>query len=165
MADHRPAPGEPRSRLDPEPVARRDFLGLAAAWSALAAMAFAGLGIARLPKAAVLASPSRKFRVALPESLAPGEPFVPPGRPVALFRDAVGVYAISMVCTHLGCIVHPMSRGFDCPCHGSRFDGDGGVLRGPAPKGLSWFLVSTIGEHEVLVDTDTTVPAGTRVVL
>ena len=57
------------SRLDPEPVPRRDFLGLASLWAAGAAFVFAGLGMLRLPKAAVLSSPSKKFRVALPESL------------------------------------------------------------------------------------------------
>ena len=36
-----------------------------------------------------------------------------------LFRDREGVYAISMVCTHLGCIVKPSTAGFDCPCHAS----------------------------------------------
>jgi cytochrome b6-f complex iron-sulfur subunit len=104
-----------RSRLDPEPLPRRDFLGLAAAWSALATLAFATLGMLRLPKAAVLPSPSKKFRVTLPESLAPGEPWVAPGRPVVLVRDGTGVYAVSRVCTHLGCIVQPSPSGFDCP--------------------------------------------------
>ena len=36
---------------------------------------------------------------------------MPPGRSVALFRDAEGVYAISTVCTHLGCIVKPTAGG------------------------------------------------------
>ena len=94
-----------RSRLDPEPVPRRDFLGLASLWAAASTFAFAALGALRLPKAAVLSSPSRKFRVDLPATLAPGQPFVPPGRSVAVYRDAQGVYAISTVCTHLGCIV------------------------------------------------------------
>ena len=79
----------------------------------------------RLPKAAVLSSPSKKFRVTLPESLPPGQAFVPPGRSVAIFRDDEGVYAISTVCTHLGCIVKSTAEGFECPCHGSRFAPDG----------------------------------------
>jgi len=63
-----------RSRLDPEPIPRRDFLGLAAAWSAIATLAFAAIGMLKLPKAAVLPSPSKKFRVTLPESRGPGAP-------------------------------------------------------------------------------------------
>jgi len=151
-----------RSRLDPDPAPRRDFLGMSALASFAGAMLFAGLGMLRLPKAAVLPSPSRKFRVAIPESLAPGEPYIPPGRSVALFRDEEGVYAVSLICTHLGCIVKPGGEGFECPCHGSLFAADGSVLRGPAPKGLPWHAVSLRGA-ECVIDEDETVPAGTKV--
>jgi len=47
-------PGSTGSRLDPEPVPRRDFLGSASVGTALAAFCFAALGMLRLPKAAVL---------------------------------------------------------------------------------------------------------------
>jgi Rieske Fe-S protein len=97
--------GIQRSRLDPEPVPRRDWLGLASLWSAGVALLFSLFGMIRLPKPAVVGSPSKRFRVSLPEALAPGAAFVPPGRSVAIFRDPEGVYAISLVCTHLGCVV------------------------------------------------------------
>ncbi len=155
-----PAPG--RSRLDPEPVPRRDFLGASARWAAGAACLFAALGIARLPRAAVLPSASKKFRVTLPETMAPGVAFVPPGRSVALYRDEEGVYAISLVCTHLGCIVRPEADGFHCPCHGSLYDLDGEVTRGPAPRALEWYDVARVGERTYVVDIGTPVPAGTR---
>lgn len=152
-----------RSRLDPEPIARRDLLGLAAMWSALATLFAAAVGSARLPKAAVMASPSKKFSVRIPETLAPGEPFIPPGRSVALFKDAEGMYAVSLVCTHLGCIVKQRPGGFDCPCHGSKFSSDGKVERGPAPKALPWLAVSPGPGGAVLVDEGTNVKPGTRV--
>jgi cytochrome b6-f complex iron-sulfur subunit len=152
-----------RSRLDPEPIRRRDFLGLAAVWSALAAFTFAAIGMLKLPKAAVLPSASKKFRVTLPESLAPGDPFLAPGRPVVLVRDGEGVYAVSRVCTHLGCIVQPSPSGFDCPCHGSQFAADGAVLKGPAPKPLKWLAISAIGGGSYLVDEGTAVAPGTKV--
>jgi cytochrome b6-f complex iron-sulfur subunit len=152
-----------RSRLDPEPMPRRDFLGLAAAWSAMATLIFASLGMLKLPKAAVLPSPSKKFRVTLPDSLGAGDPYLAPGRPVVLVRDDQGVYAVSRVCTHLGCIVQPSPSGFDCPCHGSRFGPDGIVIKGPAPKPLAWLAVSPLGGGSYVVDEGTQVPAGTRV--
>lgn len=153
---------QPRpSRLDPDPLPRRDFLGLSAFAAAGAALFFALLGMLRLPKAAVLPSQSKKFKVTLPESLAEGQVYVPPGRSVAVFRDREGVYAISMVCTHLGCIVKPTTTGFDCPCHGSRFAQDGTVIKGPAPKGLPWLSVA-VAASTITVDEGTTVPAGTK---
>ena len=151
-----------RSRLDPEPVARRDFLGLASACSAGLAMLFALVGMLRLPNAAVLASPSKRFPVQVLESLAPGQPYIPPGRSVAMLRDSEGVYAVSLVCTHLGCIVKTTTDGFECPCHGSRFKTDGSVTKGPAPQSLPWLKVTGEGGKYV-VDEQTTVPAGTKV--
>ncbi|GMV97522.1 MAG: Rieske 2Fe-2S domain-containing protein [Phycisphaerae bacterium] len=157
-------PAHNGSRLAPEPVPRRDFLGLSAVWAALSALAFAAIGAMRLPKAAVLSSPSKKYRVSLPESLPPGTPFVPPGRSVALFKDDQGVYAVSTICTHLGCIVKTLPEGFECPCHGSQFARDGAVTKGPAPRALAWHKVSVAG-GQVVVDEGETVPAGTRVKL
>ncbi len=62
------------------------------------------------------------------------------GRRLAVFRDNDGdVHAVTSVCTHLGCHVHFNSaeKTWDCPCHGSRFSVDGGVLSGPAKKELT----------------------------
>jgi len=157
------SPGPAASRLDPDPIPRRDVLGLLSLWAMASTLLFALVGMMRLPKAAVLPSPSKKFRASIPATLPAGEPFVPPGRSVALFRDAEGVYAISIICTHLGCIVKPTPQGFECPCHGSGFARDGSVTRGPAPRALSWLSVSMSGDR-VIVDEETTVPAGTKVV-
>jgi Rieske Fe-S protein len=59
--------------------------------------------------------------------------------PVALARDEVGYFALSLVCPHLGCrpAWHAAQRRFLCPCHGSAFALDGARLSGPAPRGLS----------------------------
>jgi cytochrome b6-f complex iron-sulfur subunit len=155
-------PAAAPSRLEPPPMPRRDFLGLAAMWSALATLAFAALGALRLPRAAVVPVPSRKFRVTLPEGLAAGEPFLPPGRSVAVSRDAEGVFAVSTVCTHLGCVVKREGAGFACPCHGSQFGLDGSVVKGPAPKALPWLAVTKVAGG-YLVDEAKTVAPGTKV--
>jgi cytochrome b6-f complex iron-sulfur subunit len=155
-------PKPERSRLDPEPIPRRDWLGLSALWAMTGALAFALIGMLKLPKAAVLASPSKKFRVALPEALPPGEAFVPTGRAVAVFRSPDGIYAVSTICTHLGCLVKANAEGFECPCHGSRFLADGSVSRGPAPRALPWLKV-TVSGGALTIDEATTVPPGTKV--
>ena len=52
-----------------------------------------------------------------------------------VYRDPDGeLHAVSMRCTHLGCLVrfNAAETSWDCPCHGSRFDVDGEVLEGPA---------------------------------
>jgi Rieske Fe-S protein len=57
----------------------------------------------------------------------------------AIYRDDRGaVHEASAICPHLGCIVrwNVTEKTWDCPCHGSRFDARGGVLNGPANRGL-----------------------------
>ena len=58
---------------------------------------------------------------------------------VGVFRDADdGLHAVSLRCTHLGCLLrfNAAETTWDCPCHGSRFDIDGAVLDGPATRPL-----------------------------
>lgn len=67
-----------------------------------------------------------------------------------LSRDAEGkVIAFSPSCTHLGCAYHWDARSaeFNCPCHGSRFAKDGGVLAGPASRPLDRYRVKIIGKR------------------
>jgi Rieske Fe-S protein len=56
-----------------------------------------------------------------------------------VYRDDQGdLHAVSLRCTHLGCLLrfNAAERSWDCPCHGSRFDVDGAVLEGPAVNPL-----------------------------
>jgi len=65
------------------------------------------------------------------------------GEPTYLITDNSGLdvknYAINSICTHLGCVVPWISaeNKFICPCHGSQYDADGAVVRGPAPLSLA----------------------------
>lgn len=56
---------------------------------------------------------------------------------------AIAAYGLSAVCTHLGCTVawNSAERRFDCPCHGSRYDDLGRVIRGPAQRSLELVTV------------------------
>jgi 3-phenylpropionate/trans-cinnamate dioxygenase ferredoxin reductase subunit len=61
------------------------------------------------------------------------------GEKVAAYRDEDGeLHAVSAVCTHLRCIVewNAAEKTWDCPCHGSRFEYEGRVIKGPAKTDL-----------------------------
>ncbi|MBN2645960.1 MAG: Rieske (2Fe-2S) protein [Desulfuromonadaceae bacterium] len=64
----------------------------------------------------------------------------------ALIRDQGQVFALSLVCTHLGCTLTVTSRELTCPCHGSRFDQHGQVTRGPADRPLPRLRLEREGE-------------------
>jgi Rieske Fe-S protein len=75
------------------------------------------------------------------EGLGPGEGALVRirGRKTAVYRDENGtVHTLSPTCQHLYCIVdwNPAERSWDCPCHGSRYAGDGRVIQGPTTKDL-----------------------------
>lgn len=104
--------------------------------------------------------PSR-FKVGKPESFPLGTRLPLARQRVTVVRTDNGMCAISNTCTHLGCVVATTEIGFDCPCHGSRFDAEGTVLGGPAPRPLSWFRLSLTPSGELEVDTADPVPPGT----
>lgn len=97
-------------------------------------------------------APSR-FPVGQPGDFPAGEATFLPDRRLFVFNGPEGFYAISAVCTHLGCTVrYAAGDGFACPCHGSRFDANGQVVEGPAPRPLAWFGLSLSPRRELVVD-------------
>ncbi|UZQ55371.1 cytochrome b6-f complex iron-sulfur subunit [Trichothermofontia sichuanensis B231] len=56
---------------------------------------------------------------------------------------SLAFYGLNAICTHLGCVVpwNASENKFICPCHGSQYNSEGKVVRGPAP--LSLALVHT----------------------
>ena len=148
-------------RLEPEPLPRRDFLGLAGLWTAGLALLGSVIGMARLPKPSVLPEAGSRFRIGRPEEFPAGTARIVPERNVRIVSDTRGVAAVSLVCTHLGCIVSETARGFGCPCHGSQFGPEGEVLQGPAPRPLRWLEVSQAADGALVVDSESEVAPGT----
>jgi cytochrome b6-f complex iron-sulfur subunit len=148
-------------RLAPEPVSRRDFLGLAGLWATGVAVFGSLLGMMRMPMPRVTPEASSRFRIGSPDELIAGTERSIPGRNVMVMSTPDGVAAISLVCTHLGCIVTRGENAFDCPCHGSRFGANGEVTAGPAPRGLRWLEISRAPDGNLVVDAGREVSAGT----
>jgi nitrite reductase/ring-hydroxylating ferredoxin subunit len=71
-----------------------------------------------------------------------------PDVPALLIHTEAGYFALSLACPHLGCTVAETSGELVCPCHGSRFDANGAVLRGPARQALRTLRVEvTADDH------------------
>lgn len=86
---------------------------------------------------------------------------VPEAR-VWLVRDEAGLFAVSAICTHLGCTVGQAEPRFECPCHGSRFYPAGKVVRGPAREPLKHVELTLSPEGLVVLDTAISVSATER---
>lgn len=73
------------------------------------------------------------------------------------FEDG-GFLAMSVKCTHLGCVINKNSKtgGFNCPCHASQFNEFGEVLSAPATRPLDLFTIE-ITDGELLIDTNKTI--------
>lgn len=154
---------ETSPRFAPKPT-RRDWLGLAAIWSALLALGGAVLGALRLPMPAVFPESNAQVKLGPPEGFVKGSATYVAALKLWVFRDERGLYAISSICTHLGCIAgrdHDSGK-FKCPCHGSVFESEGQVVSGPAPSGLHWLHLGIAPDGQVVVDQRRQVPAGTR---
>jgi len=142
---------------------RRDFGLLVFGWVAtLGSMIAASAAALRGLVPNLLDEPNLRYRAAKPADYLDGtDTFLDEIR-VFVQRKGTGYRAMSAVCTHLGCTVNPdekAGRGFRCPCHGSVFDEDGRVLKGPAPAPLPCYAVSMARDGRLVVDRDRVVSA------
>lgn len=102
-----------------------------------------------------------RFSIGKPENFPSGTRITLGEHNICVVREGEKLCAISTVCTHLGCIVSTSETGFACPCHGSRYDQDGNVTGGPAPKALPWYKVSLAPNGELEVDKGEEITSGT----
>jgi cytochrome b6-f complex iron-sulfur subunit len=143
-------------------VSRRDFLGLASFGAIFLSSMATFAGVLRLTKANVHYEESKVFKIGTPDNFPVGTVKILEDKNVFIFSDADGLHAISNVCTHLGCLVSASESGFLCPCHGSKYNRDGKVIAGPAPRNLPWLDISRRVDGVLLVDASREVKAGTK---
>ena len=118
-------------------ISRRDFLKLARN-SLLTLSGLLGLaGLLRFLGQPTQPTAPTEFDLGPASAYQIGSRTVVPQVPALLIHNAAGFSALSLVCTHLGCTVESKTDGFACPCHGSRYDLAGKVIRGPASKPLA----------------------------
>ncbi len=135
---------------------RRRFLAVSAG-AAVVPLCVAGCGGDSDPPA------QTRFDVAAAGALNIGDRLANRTARVVLVRDAMGLFAFSMVCTHEACTVEdPASDGaIVCRCHNARFDGDGRRVSGPATRDLPRLFVE-VSAGRVFVDTARTVDDNAR---
>jgi cytochrome b6-f complex iron-sulfur subunit len=109
----------------------------------------------------VLYEPSPVISVGKPERYRAGSVTLDANNGIFVVRATEGFYALSAVCTHLGCLTvfKPESGEIACPCHGSTFRRDGSTIAGPAPKPLPWLKMWIDEDGSLMVDRSSNVAA------
>lgn len=103
----------------------------------------------------VLFEKPSKFRAGKPAEYAMGvDERFKDTQAVWIVRGPAGIYALSTVCTHLGCTPNwlPNESKFKCPCHGSGYRVTGLNFEGPAPRPLERFAISLDETGTLLID-------------
>ena len=139
-------------------VDRRSFFS----WMGLAWLSFtaATLGMAaaigRFFFPNVLFEPPLTFKAGYPEDYIIGavDERFKESFGVWLVRNSEGIFALSTVCTHLGCTPNWLGAEakFKCPCHGSGFYNTGINFEGPAPRPLERYMITYAEDGQILVD-------------
>ena len=140
------------------PMDRRSFLSwFGLAWVSFAAATGGALSIIlRFLFPNVVFEPPTSFRAGFPNDYETGkvderwkEKFG-----VWMVRVPEGIYALSTICTHLGCTPNWLDTEskFKCPCHGSGFYKTGINFEGPAPRPLERYKIGLAEDGQILID-------------
>ncbi len=154
---------------DNKGASRREFLYRVGAGAAIAGIGYQGAVSVRALVPNVSYDAPTTVKLGTPAEFPDGMKFLPDER-LFVFRDGNTFHAISAVCTHLGCTVRAealsqpetktangvpltVTHRFLCPCHGSKYTGDGANVAGPAPRPLAWHrLVVAADDGQLVVD-------------
>ena len=139
-------------------IERRSFFS----WLAVGWLAFIGVTggfftvIIRFLFPNVLFEPPQSFKIGYPEDFAPNSVDIRYKKEFNawIVRDDESLFALSTVCTHLGCTPNWLATDnkFKCPCHGSGFRMTGIHFEGPAPRPLERFKIGIADDGQILVD-------------
>ena len=148
----------------PDDVSRREVVRKAAFLACLPALGRAAAGCARriaTDRSVAVAAPIdgdlRIERASAPELARPGGAVVVhpagTGHAYLVANTGTGYLALQAECPHAGCEIAwvPEDRQAECPCHGSRFAGDGTLLNPPARSDLSAYPADLDANGDVVV--------------
>lgn len=134
-------------------LTRRNFLSLAG-WGVLG-LGAAGFFVGQAGRffwPNVQYGPPSKFSIGKSTNYPDGANQNIADQKVSIVRHGANIGAISMVCQHLGCTVAASATGYDCPCHGSKYDSMGNVTHGPAQIALNWWDINLTPSGDLEVD-------------
>ena len=151
-----PAEYEAETQRQPQGMDRRRFLNYTGWLGILGSLAVSLLGFLRFLFPRVLFEPPTQFKAGLPADYAVGAVdtrFVASQR-VWIVREENGFYALSAICSHLGCTPAWLAteNKFKCPCHGSGFRRTGVNFEGPAPRPLERVRIALADDGQLLID-------------
>src|ERR1700688_3092284 len=102
----------------------------------------------------VLYEPSPIVDAGKPDRYPQGSVTPDPQSGIYIVHGPEGIFTLSAVCTHLGCLTawEPELGIIACPCHGSKFRTDGTKIEGPAPSPLPWLNTWVADDGDLLID-------------
>ncbi|MEE9256972.1 MAG: Rieske 2Fe-2S domain-containing protein [bacterium] len=151
-----PAEYEAEVKAAPPFMDRRRFLNYCGWVGVLGSLAVSLVGMLRFMFPRVLFEPPTAFIAGFPADYAVGSVdtrFVNSHR-VWIIREEKGFYALSAICTHLGCTPKWLANEnkFKCPCHGSGFFRSGINFEGPAPRPLDRYKIALAEDGQMIVE-------------
>ena len=149
-----------RGTITVDPIDRRSFIPwLGIGWTAFATATGAFLTmLGRFLFPNVLFEPPQSFKAGLPSDYAINaiDERWKEKYGVWIGRTDEYIYALSTVCTHLGCTPNWLGSEskFKCPCHGSGFRKTGINFEGPAPRPLERYRIVWADDGQILIDKE-----------